>query len=123
LLLESGRVAAWYFGHEHCCVLYDKHPSYGLMGRCLGHGGIPYTRSAVAGFPVERSVGHASWRRFDPRGPAPGGLVLDGPNPYIVGKENKYGPHGFATLEFDGPTLTERIHAPDGAELSRNTIQ
>jgi len=123
VLLESGRVAAWYWGHEHACVLYDKHPGYGLMGRCIGHGGIPYTRKVVLNFPDEDTIGDTIWRRFGALGPAPDGLVLDGPNPYISGKEEKYGPHGYATLEFDGDALTERIHAPDGTELSRTTIR
>jgi hypothetical protein len=29
---------------------------------------------------------------------------LDGPNPYVRGYEARYGPNGYVTLEFDGPT-------------------
>src|SRR5262249_22137300 len=25
-LLSAGRIFAWYWGHEHRCVVYDKHP-------------------------------------------------------------------------------------------------
>ena len=43
-LLESQAVTAWYWGHEHNCVIYDPHPRFGLLGRCLGNGGIPSVR-------------------------------------------------------------------------------
>lgn len=45
--LEARRVFAWYWGHEHYCVLYDRHPAYGFYGRCLGHGGMPEVRKAL----------------------------------------------------------------------------
>lgn len=123
-LLASGKVGAWYWGHEHRCVVYDPHPAFGFLGRCIGHGGIPYTRTPVTGFPVSlQAPDGAVWRRFDPRGTAPGGLVLDGPNPYVGSGANKYGPHGYATLQFAGPIMTERVHAPDGTILYTNDIQ
>jgi hypothetical protein len=37
-LLESGRIAAWYWGHEHQCVIYNAHPRDGLFGCCIGNG-------------------------------------------------------------------------------------
>src|SRR5688500_18192636 len=43
-LLASKRITAWYWAHEHQCVLYDKHPQWGLVARCLGNGGIPEIR-------------------------------------------------------------------------------
>ena len=48
---------------------------------------------------------------------SPSCLVLDGPNPLISGEEQKFGPHGYLTLEFDGPRLTERVHLSHGTEI------
>jgi len=35
------RVHAWFFGHEHRCVIYQPHDRFGLKARCIGHGGFP----------------------------------------------------------------------------------
>ena len=39
--LTRERVRAWFWGHEHRCVLYEprEHIEY---PRCVGHGGIPF---------------------------------------------------------------------------------
>ncbi len=122
-LLGSGRVFAWYWGHEHRCVLYDPDPRYGgLLGRCLGHGGMPYTRKAVEDIAVDHKVGESIWRRFRKKNMVPGGLVLDGPNPFIEGHEAKYGPHGYMTLEFQGQDLIEVVHTPTREEIYRRQI-
>jgi predicted phosphodiesterase len=122
-LLGSGRISAWYWGHEHRCVLYDPDPRYGgLLGRCLGHGGMPYTRKAVEDIAVDHKVGESIWRRFRKKNLVPGGLVLDGPNPYIEGHETKYGPHGYMTLEFQGQSLIEVVHTPTGEEIYSQEI-
>jgi hypothetical protein len=122
-LLASGRIFAWYWGHEHRCVMYEPDPRYGgLLGRCVGHGSMPYTREAVKDIPVDREVEGVSWRRFDTKNMVPGGLVLDGPNPYIEGYEEKYGPHGYMTLEFEDQHLRERIHLPTGEEVYYNEL-
>src|ERR1700761_7917238 len=47
LLLDAGRIHAWYWGHEHRCVIYDPHPTWKLAGRCIGHGGFPYFRDTA----------------------------------------------------------------------------
>lgn len=122
-LLQSGRIFAWYWGHEHRCVLYEPDPRYGgLLGRCLGHGGMPYTRRAVANIPRDHTVGESIWRRFGAKNLVPGGLVLDGPNPYIQGHETEYGPHGYMTLELEGWHLVEVVHTPTGEEVYRQEI-
>lgn len=119
-ILASGRVFAWYWGHEHRCTFYEPDGRYGgLLGRCLGHGGMPYTRGAVEDLPVEREVGDSIWRRFGAKNLVPGGRVLDGPNPYIKGHETKYGPHGYVTLELEDQNLTEVVHTPEGEEIHR----
>lgn len=122
-LLEAGRISAWYWGHEHRCALYEPDPRYGgLLGRCIGHGGMPYTRKTVENIPVDHTVGDSVWRRFGTKNMVPGGLVLDGPNPYIKGHEAKYGPHGYMTLELEDQYLVEVVHTPTGEELYRQEI-
>ena len=44
-------------------------------------------------------------------------IVLDAPNQYVAGEEDKYGANGYVTVEFDGPRMHEVIHAPDGSVL------
>ena len=110
-------IAAWYWGHEHECIIYDKHPKFGL-GRCIGHGGIPSPRkSEVLSAPLDRSLNGISWKRLSATANAPSSLALDGPNSLVKGEEAKFGPHGYLTLEFDGPDLVERVHLPDGSDI------
>src|SRR5262249_41446364 len=98
-LLERRRIFAWYWGHEHRCVLSAPHPAWGLRGRCIGHGGYPYFRTRPAGAEPARQTGDFTWYRLRPRNLIPGGLLLDGPNPYVAGHEQQYGPNGYAVLE------------------------
>jgi hypothetical protein len=122
-LLESRLITAWYWGHEHQCVLYDPHPDYGLIARCLGNGGIPEPRNGVVlASPVEHMRGNISWRRLARTSDSPSCIVLDGPNIFIQGEEDKFVPHGFMTLDFKGPVLTERVFLADGTELFQNQI-
>jgi len=122
-LLESRAITAWYWGHEHQCVLYDPHPRFGLLGRCLGNGGIPEPRKReVLDAPAERTIGDVSWKRLAATPDSPSCLALDGPNKDIKGEEKKFVPHGFMTLEFNGPSMTERVFLSDGTELFSNTL-
>src|SRR3954453_12054076 len=83
-------------------------------GRCIGHGGIPSPRkSEVMNAPAEQSLSGIKWKRLSTNADAPSCLVLDGPNPLVKNEEQKFGPHGYLTLEFDGPRLTERVHLPE----------
>jgi hypothetical protein len=126
-LLTKKRITAWYWGHEHQCVLYDKHPQWGLIARCLGNGGIPEIRKRdVKSAPAEKTVGSVSWRRLAPTAAkpwAPSCLALDGPNSYIKGRENDFVPHGYMTLTFEGPTIKEKVLLPDGTVVFENTIE
>jgi hypothetical protein len=115
-LLNSKKLFAWYWGHEHRCMLFDQHPGWGLHGRCVGHSGFPYWRDHFTEGTVEsRGPQDTAWRRVGTKNLVPGGLILEGPNPYVPGEENKYGPNGYMTLELDGPHLNEIVHAPDGS--------
>ncbi len=114
-LFTSKRIYAWYWGHEHHCVLYGPHKLYGLRGRCVGHGGFPYYRETkVFGSDAPPKP---VWKRLDSRNLVPFGRVLDGANPYIENHEKEYGPHGYMTLEFDDDDLFEIVHDADGTRV------
>ena len=127
-LLGRQAVTAWYWGHEHQCVIYDLHEEWGMYGRCLGNGGVPEPRKAeVKDAPADGrhpGAGECTWRRLGPTPGVPGCIVLDGPNRDMAKPvhQRRFGPHGFMTLQFTGPELVERVHLSDGTELFRNTI-
>lgn len=112
--LNEKKIYAWYWGHEHHCVLYDPHPAWGLRGRCIGHGGFPYFREKVFG---DTAPSKPTWFRLDTKNLVPGAYVLDGTNEFITGHEKEYGPHGYLTLEFDGKNLHETVVDPTGRKL------
>jgi len=123
-LLIGKRIFAWYWGHEHRCVIYDKHSTYDLLGRCVGHGGFPEFRDKIDDVPIEQDgpVAGFKWRRLAARNLVPSGLILDGPNKYVTDHENEYQPHGFLTLEFDNDRLTEIYRLPDGSVVRSQTL-
>ncbi|MEP7153020.1 MAG: metallophosphoesterase [Nitrospira sp.] len=110
--LNAKRIFAWYWGHEHRCLFYDKHPAWDMYGRTVGHGGFPYFRDNLNGVPAE--AGQPNWFRLGASNMVPGGLVLDAPNKYIKHHEAEYGPNGYVSLEFDGAKLNEIVQEPDG---------
>jgi hypothetical protein len=122
-LLNARIIRAWYWGHEHQCILYDRHADYGLTARCLGNGGIPEPRKReVKNAITDKSVGDLAWKRLAGTGDSPSCLVLDGPNRFIEGEAEKFGPHGFMTLDFKGPDLDESVYHADGTLLYENRI-
>jgi hypothetical protein len=127
-LLTAGGIRAWYWGHEHDCIVYDEHPEWNLLGRCLGNGGIPQApKDEVRGAradPRHPPAAGTTWRRLEKNGNAPGCIVLDGPNAAMKrdSDRKRFVPHGFMTLEFNGPLLTERVFLADGTEIFSNTI-
>jgi len=121
-ILNGKQVFAWYWGHEHRCILYDKHPNWGFYGRCAGHSGYPYFRDKLGAVPVEIETHDVKWRRMPANNLAPSGLILDGPNQYIPGEEEDYGANGYMTLEFRDDKLNEIVHAPDGTSLYQREL-
>jgi hypothetical protein len=122
-LLESRAISAWYWGHEHQCLVYDPHPRYGLVARCLGNGGIPEAREQIVkDAPVHARAGAVCWKRLSATADSPACVALDGPNPDIPETPEKFVPHGFMTLELDGPILRERVFLADGEEILSNQI-
>jgi hypothetical protein len=115
-LLRTKRIFGWYWGHEHRCMLYDKHPFWGLYGRCVGHSGYPYFRdNFTEGTIIERGPQDTAWRRVEEKNMVPGGLILEGPNMYIPGYTEEYGPNGYVTLQLTGAHINELVHMPDGS--------
>ncbi len=95
-LLEARRVAAWYWGHEHLLALYDPHPAWGLHGRCIGHGGFPYSRPRLDDTPHTPLPARQTWCHHQGGGATPPARILDGPNPYLGSRADEYGPHGIS---------------------------
>jgi hypothetical protein len=122
-LFQKKGITAWYWGHEHDCIIYDKHPKFALLGRCIGHGGIPSPRKTeVMNAHDDVRLDGIAWKRLSASPDAPACLVLDGNNPLVQGEEKKFGPHGYLTLEFDGPNLIERVHLPDSTEIFKRQV-
>src|SRR5262249_32492349 len=95
-LLAKKAISVLYWGHEHDCIIYEKHEQFGLLGRCIGHGGMPAPRKAeVMDASTERRLSGVSWKRLPADANSPSCLVLDGPNPLVKGEEQKFGPHGY----------------------------
>jgi hypothetical protein len=118
-LLREQRIFAWYWGHEHRCVVYDTHPGWALKGRCIGHSGYPYFRIDLEKYPLKKPVNPdgSAWRQLGMTNGTPGGFILDGQNHYVKEDPNRYGPHGYASIHLSGAHLLEQIHAADGTIL------
>jgi hypothetical protein len=128
-ILRSRRVFAWYWGHEHRCAIFDAADgAFGILGRCIGHGGMPQSRSATINLPRETGAdfARAEWKRSAAR--VVDGIqlsdvaVLDGENPLIAGEEEKFAPHGYAVLTLDGPRLKEEVRDPSGQVIYERVL-
>jgi calcineurin-like phosphoesterase family protein len=116
--LEARRIHSWYWGHEHRCVVYEAHPQWGVLGRCVGHSGFPEFRLKDWG---DAPAG-SKWISLSATNASPAAVVLDGANPYIKNHEKEYGPHGYVTLEFENEKLTEFMHLPDGTVVKSQKL-
>jgi len=123
-LFRDNRVFAWYWGHEHRCLLYERDERGGYYGRCVGHGGFPYSRDRtpyVTGSPATSRAG-IKWRLLPGKNLMPNALFLDGPNPYVPGREEAFGSQGYMTIELSGPQLNEVVHLPDGTIIHEKRL-
>ncbi|MBI3435694.1 MAG: metallophosphoesterase [Proteobacteria bacterium] len=118
-LMRSKRIFAWYWGHEHRCTIFEgPDRNFGILARCIGHGGMPESRAKTRNLPRagEPIYAAAEWRRSTARTMEGNALadavVLEGGNEYIKGEEDKFTPHGYAVLTFDGASLKEQILTP-----------
>jgi hypothetical protein len=111
----ANRIFAWYWGHEHRCLLYDPHPQYKFYGRCVGHAAFPEVRPDLGNAPESPDFG-SQWRQLQTK-PGPGGTTVPGAwiydkeNIYIPGFETTFGGNGFMRLEFDGDHLVEYVRS------------
>jgi len=121
----ADKIFAWYWGHEHRCLLYDAYPKLGFHGRCMGHAAFPESRPNLGNAPTSPEFG-SQWRRLPARDgandagetvPIPGAWIYDTNNLYIPGFETQFAPNGFLRLEFDGGRLVEFVRAPDNANI------
>jgi hypothetical protein len=121
--LKKKQIFAWYWGHEHRCVIYDQDPTFGLFARCIGHGGMPYDRGAVSGLPAAPGQ-KPCWKQLNANGLVPSSIVLDGPNTFIDPSDdpNRYGPNGYLSLLADGIHLKEIVHEASGAVLYQKDL-
>jgi len=117
-VLSSKRIYAWFFGHEHRLVLYDAHAQWGLKARCVGHGGFPAFRDDLVGGggPATQFI------LLSAKPGVPAAQVLDGPNPFVDDDPQRYSPHGFLTLEFNGPQAFETYYSPDHQVVRKKTV-
>lgn len=79
--LDANKIYAWFWGHEHLCIVYDLFK--GTRGRCVGNGCFPYN---VPPDPAPYPNVPVKWA--DRRQ-----------------QENKEGIHSFALLTVDGPDI------------------
>lgn len=122
-LLSAKQVFAWYWGHEHRCVLYEKRADWNLWGRCIGHGGFPQFRDQIGNVPAQAIPNGLNWTLLPETPLSPGGRLLDGPNLNIPEYGNEYGPHGFLTLGLRSDYIQEFVHDADGTVLTENTLR
>jgi len=104
-------------------MLYDRHPQFGIYGRCVGHSGYPYfTDKNNAGTVSAPGQQGSVWRTVGMKNMVPGGMILEGPNPYVTDHEKEYGPNGYMTLELDGNRINEIVQMPDGSRAYEREI-
>jgi hypothetical protein len=108
-ILNTRRIYAWFFGHEHRLVLYDAHSLWDVKARCVGNGGFPAFRDDLKGGGGKTT----QWIRLAAKPGVPSAEVLDGPNPFITDDPQRYSPHGFLTLQFSGAQVYETYYSPD----------
>jgi hypothetical protein len=117
-LLNTQRIHAWFWGHEHRLVLYDPHPTWGFKGRCIGHGGFPAFRD-------ELPDAHGKiyqWLILPAQPQAPKAQLLDGPNFWIPQDPEGFSPHGYVVLDFDGDTVWETYRVPNNIGLLKAQV-
>ena len=120
-VLRSGRIFAWYWGHEHRCSVFEgPDKNFGILARCIGNSGMPDSRDprAICRRRANRSTtapsGGAAQAQTKEGNLLPDVVVLEGPNEYIKGEEDKFSPHGYAVLNLDGPSLDRAGPQPEG---------
>ena len=128
-ILRSRRIFAWYWGHEHRCTIFEgPDQTFGLLGRCIGHGGMPQPRERTRDLPraTEPAFARAEWRRSPAQtvaeNPLPSAVILEGKNELFGDEADRFSPHGYGVLTLDGPTLVEQVRDASGQVIFENTL-
>jgi hypothetical protein len=100
-LLNTQRIHAWFWGHEHRLVIYNAHCTWGLKGRCIGHGGFPGFRDDLPC--AQGNVYH--WFILPEQPHVPGARL--------------FSPHGYVVLDFDGDTVWETYRVPNNIGIEK----
>jgi hypothetical protein len=93
-ILQKRPVDAWFWGHEHRCMLYSTYANV-KYGRCIGHGGVPVYQ----------------WHKERDDYPVPG--TYEYRAYYKKGLEH-WAVFGFAVLDLDGAVATVTYIDEDG---------
>jgi hypothetical protein len=101
-LIDANRIKAWFWGHEHGCVLYRSHMGV-EFARCVGNGGVPEYMPRVATDPYAEP---AFWELRERR-PLAG---------------QPWNTFGFAVLDFNGPKIDVTYFDEDGNVVRQEQI-
>jgi hypothetical protein len=96
-------VTAWFWGHEHRCVIYDRHRDV-QHPRLVGHGGIPVRAGGAAADTARAAILYEYEDAF----------------PWGFSRLRYF---GFCVLDFDGPVIRARYINENGLEHYAETIQ
>ncbi|HTA14123.1 MAG TPA: metallophosphoesterase [Solirubrobacteraceae bacterium] len=101
-VLESRRVTAWLWGHEHRCMGFEEVHKV-KFPRCIGHGGVPTLME------------HAQNELI----PAPGAWEERGFEEYRGDRWQRF---GFAVLDLEGEQIDVRYREDQGSRTRSETI-
>lgn len=100
--LETERIGAWFWGHEHRCMQFDP-IDHVDAGRCVGHGGVPVY------------MAHGANDSY----PAPGSYEY---RAYLADGLERWALFGFAVLDFHGQKIDVRYIDENGYQHRSETI-
>jgi hypothetical protein len=102
-VLDSGRVTAWWWGHEHRCVGFEA--THGVkFSRCIGHGGVPVLQTHTAD---EKPTAPWAWE----------------PSGYLESGGQRWALFGFAVFDLDGDRIQVRYRDEHGATIRTEVIE
>lgn len=102
--LASGRIRAWFWGHEHRCAIYNAHQGV-ANPRCVGHGGVPVYQWHSKDSPYPKLT------RYEFRDYVTSGLL------------ERWALFGFAVADLDGPHAHVRYVDENGNEHYTEDIE
>jgi len=102
-VLNSGRVTAWWWGHEHRCVGFEA--TQGVrFPRCIGHGGVPVLQTHTD---VDKPPAPWAWQ----------------PSGYLDSGGQRWALFGFAVFDLDGDRIQARYRDEHGATIHTEVIE